>query len=281
MPPQDDAPHPNAPPFAEPYEDGGVLEQSAEGYYSDDAATLGDRLAAARAAAGLTKTGLAAKLGVTAKLVSSWENDRSEPRANRLATLAGLLNVSVTWLLTGGGEGVSAPDAAPAAASKCVAFHLSLLVDDLDAARRFYGDALGAPLGRSAETWQDFDFFGCQLSVHLGAPSGRAAALVDGAQTPMPHFGVVLGWDEWGALVERLRGAGAEFLREPTVRFVGAPEEQGAFFLTDPAGNAIEFKALRAPSALFAETGAVEPAAAADPAPAAPAAARAGRAGAA
>lgn len=81
------------------------MTDDTENWYAEDAATLGDRLAAAREAAGLTQVQLAAKLGVKADTVDAWENDRREPRANRLQMLTGLLGVSLGWLLTGVGEG--------------------------------------------------------------------------------------------------------------------------------------------------------------------------------
>jgi hypothetical protein len=124
-------------------------------------------------------------------------------------------------------------------------FHLAFHVDDLEAARRFYGGVLGATEGRSAETWVDFDFFGHQLSLHLGEPFANAATgLVGDHKVPMPHFGVVLGIEAWQALAERLRAAGVVFLLEPQVRFQGQPGEQGTMFFRDPAGNPIEVKGM-------------------------------------
>ncbi len=81
-----------------------------DNWYSDEAATLGDRLAAAREAAGLTQRALAGQLGVKADTLDAWENDRKEPRANRLQMLTGLLGVSLGWLLTGIGEGPEVSD---------------------------------------------------------------------------------------------------------------------------------------------------------------------------
>jgi len=85
-------------------------------WFSDDKATFGDRLAGAREAAGLSQAELARRLGVTDKTIRAWEDDMSEPRANRLRMLAGMLNVSLIWLMTGEGEGVAAPEAREAAA---------------------------------------------------------------------------------------------------------------------------------------------------------------------
>jgi len=80
------------------------------GYFSDDAATFGDRLVAARRSAGLSQESFSRKLGVKLKTLQAWENDMSEPRANKLQMTAGVLNVSLVWLLTGDGEGVPEPD---------------------------------------------------------------------------------------------------------------------------------------------------------------------------
>jgi extradiol dioxygenase family protein len=135
-----------------------------------------------------------------------------------------------------------------------VPFHLAFPVHDLAAARAFYGGLLGCPEGRSSERWVDFDFFGHQLVAHLvPARSPRAGAnAVDGDQVPVPHFGAVLGWEDWHALAERLRAAGVSFEIEPHVRFRGALGEQATLFFQDPSGNALEFKAFRDPTRLFA-----------------------------
>jgi transcriptional regulator with XRE-family HTH domain len=80
-------------------------------WYSDETATFGDRLAGAREAVGLGQEELARRLGIKLKTVVAWENDWSEPRANKLQMVAGLLNVSIRWLLTGEGVGPEDPDA--------------------------------------------------------------------------------------------------------------------------------------------------------------------------
>lgn len=81
-----------------------------QGWFSEDAATFGDRLAGARDAAGLDQKGLAEKLGVKLVTIAGWENDLKEPRANRLQMLSGILGVSLSWLLTGEGDGPEAPE---------------------------------------------------------------------------------------------------------------------------------------------------------------------------
>jgi HTH-type transcriptional regulator, cell division transcriptional repressor len=87
-----------------------VTPETGTGWYSDAAATFGDRITAAREAVGLSQEDLARRLGVKLKTIRAWEEDLAEPRANKLQMLAGLLNVSIRWLLTGEGEGVAAPD---------------------------------------------------------------------------------------------------------------------------------------------------------------------------
>lgn len=133
-------------------------------------------------------------------------------------------------------------------------FHLAFRVTSLEASRAFYESMLGAKVGRSSERWIDFDFFGHQLSAHLVDTPREPEPTnpVDGHDVPVPHFGVVLGWDEWHALAERLRHAGTRFVIEPYVRFAGQVGEQATMFFRDPSGNAIEIKAFRDPTRIFA-----------------------------
>ena len=134
-------------------------------------------------------------------------------------------------------------------------FHLAFPVDDIAAARHFYGELLGCPEGRSANHWVDFDLHGHQIVAHLapGSVRKRATNPVDGEDVPVPHFGLVLSMDDWKALADRLKSAGVEFVIEPTIRFAGQPGEQATMFLFDPAGNALEFKAMADPAKLFAK----------------------------
>ena len=113
-------------------------------------------------------------------------------------------------------------------------FHLAIPVYDLAAARHFYGDVFGLAEGRSSDHWVDFD-------------------AVDGHNVPVPHFGIVLGWDEWEALADRLRARETQFVIEPYIRFQGQVGEQATMFLFDPCGNALEFKAFKDMSQLFAK----------------------------
>ncbi len=126
-------------------------------------------------------------------------------------------------------------------------FHLAFPVDDLAAARVFYGGLLGCPEGRSSEHWIDFDLLGHQIVAHLAPDECRDASVgaVDGKAVPVRHFGLILDWTDWEDLGTRLRSAGSDFIIEPYIRFAGEPGEQGTFFVRDPAGNALEFKTFR------------------------------------
>lgn len=134
-------------------------------------------------------------------------------------------------------------------------FHLAFPVDDLAAARRFYGGLLQCPEGRSAGDWVDFNLYGHQIVAHLAPEAARTRASneVDGEDVPVPHFGIVLPIAEWKALAERLVEADTAFVIPPTVRFEGQPGEQATMFFLDPAGNALEFKAMSNPANLFAK----------------------------
>jgi uncharacterized protein len=132
-------------------------------------------------------------------------------------------------------------------------FHLAMPVDDLDAARRFYGETLGLEQGRSSDTWIDWNLHGHQFVTHLApAKIERIHNPVDGHDVPVPHFGLVLTVEEFEKLAGKLQEAGTKFVIEPYVRFKGEPGEQWTMFLLDPAGNAMEFKAFADDAQVFA-----------------------------
>ena len=136
-------------------------------------------------------------------------------------------------------------------------FHLAFPVTDLAAARRFYVGLLGCAVGRESGRWIDFDFFGHQITAHLTGGEDPAAGPtnpVDGDAVPVRHFGIVLAWDDWHVLADRLRAAGTAFLIEPHVRFQGEVGEQATLFIRDPSGNALEFKSFKDPARLFARS---------------------------
>jgi len=134
-------------------------------------------------------------------------------------------------------------------------FHLAIPVADIAAARHFYGDVLGFPRGRSDERWTDWNVEGHQVVTHQVDGYSHAVAgtnAVDDHQVPVPHFGLVLPVDRFQELAARLVAAGIDFVIAPYVRFEGEPGEQWTMFFLDPSGNALEFKAFRDPSQLFA-----------------------------
>ena len=133
-------------------------------------------------------------------------------------------------------------------------FHLALHVTDLDETRRFYGDVLGCEEGRSTDTWVDFDFFGHQLSFHLGKPfEVTRTGKVGDHMVMMPHMGAVLALDDWKALADRLQEKGVGFDIPPVIRFEGEPGEQRTMFFFDPSGNPIEIKGFADFEGLFAK----------------------------
>lgn len=132
-------------------------------------------------------------------------------------------------------------------------FHLAFPVNSIPEARKFYGELLGCPEGRSAEDWVDFDFYGHQIVAHL-APEEvghHKTSAVDGDQVPVRHFGAVLSMEQWEAQANRLKAAGIKFIIEPHIRFKGEPGEQATMFFLDPSGNAVEIKAFADISSLF------------------------------
>ncbi|HEY0884814.1 MAG TPA: VOC family protein [Ramlibacter sp.] len=134
-------------------------------------------------------------------------------------------------------------------------FHLAFPVHDLAAARRFYGELLGCPEGRSSAEWIDFNFYGHQIVAHLApAECGhRRSSKVDDRDVPVRHFGAVRSIPQWNQLADRLKAAGTKFVIEPYTRFKGEVGEQSTMFFLDPSGNAIEIKAFADLDSLFAK----------------------------
>lgn len=134
-------------------------------------------------------------------------------------------------------------------------FHLAVPVSNLEDCRTFYRDIIGCEEGRSSEQWVDFNFFGHQFVIHLkpGPVEGLHTNLVDGKVIPVPHFGVVLPWDEFESFSNRLKSKNISFIIEPYIRFKGQIGEQATMFFNDPSGNALEFKSFKNNAALFAK----------------------------
>ena len=134
-------------------------------------------------------------------------------------------------------------------------FHLAFPVTSLAKARRFYGELLRCPEGRSSDEWVDFNFYGHQIVAHLSPNEAghHNTNEVDSHNVPVRHFGMVLTMGQWEELADKLRKAGTQFVIEPYIRFKGEVGEQATMFLLDPCGNALEFKAFADPSRLFAK----------------------------
>lgn len=133
-------------------------------------------------------------------------------------------------------------------------FHLAFPVHDLKSTRQFYVDLLGCHVGRESSSWIDFNFFGHQITAHLSPQETRTVAAnpVDGDDVPVRHFGVILDWNEWHTLAEKLTQHGAAFVIQPHIRFKGEVGEQATMFIKDPSGNALEFKSFQDMSRVFA-----------------------------
>jgi len=134
---------------------------------------------------------------------------------------------------------------------KLTPFHLAIQVRDLEEARQFYGVKMGLEQGRESRTWIDFNMFGHQLVVHVNPAMGKEAQIshhsnfVDQHQVPVPHFGVILPFEEWQAFAEKAWAFVDKFIIEPHIRFQGEVGEQGTMFFADPSGNFLEFKGFR------------------------------------
>ena len=131
-------------------------------------------------------------------------------------------------------------------------FHLAIPVKEITKTRSFYIDILGCKEGRSSDHWDDFDFFGHQLVIHIKDDKKNIEVenKVDGKDVPVPHFGVVLEWNLFSQFEKRIRSQ-VEFIIEPYIRFEGQKGEQKTMFFKDPSGNALEFKTFKNIDQLF------------------------------
>ncbi len=132
-------------------------------------------------------------------------------------------------------------------------FHLAIPVNNLEEAKNFYGEILNCTEGRSSDKWIDYNFFGHQLVIHLDQSNKKKSFnYVDGENVPIPHFGVVLEWNNWNMLKEQLENTSIQFIIKPYIRFLGKIGEQATMFFLDPSGNALEFKSFKNMDQLFA-----------------------------
>tara|TARA_B100002052_G_scaffold60998_1_gene54047 strand:+ start:41 stop:469 length:429 start_codon:yes stop_codon:yes gene_type:complete len=132
-------------------------------------------------------------------------------------------------------------------------FHLAIPVNDLEKSRNFYKNILGCEEGRSSNHWVDFNFFGHQLVIHYKEKKSDETKTnpVDGKDVPIPHFGVILEWNDFQDFSKKLKEKKINFIIEPYIRFEGLPGEQATMFFKDPCGNALEFKSFKDLNKIF------------------------------
>lgn len=130
-------------------------------------------------------------------------------------------------------------------------FHLAIPVKDLQETRTFYTETLGLAEGRSTDSWVDLNFFGHQVVIHLGGEGAVFRNEVDAHSIPVPHFGVILDWEDWESLAASLKKKQMKFIVDPYIRFAGLPGEQATLFIQDPSGNVLEFKAFKSDESIF------------------------------
>ncbi len=132
-------------------------------------------------------------------------------------------------------------------------FHISIPVADINAAKDFYLNVFQCKIGRSGERWVDFNFFGHQLTIHLAElpQDDFRSNNVDGYNIPVSHFGLVLCWDVWHDIKDRLFTRDVTFVVKPHIRFKGLPGEQASMFFLDPSNNVLELKAFKDVANLF------------------------------
>ena len=135
--------------------------------------------------------------------------------------------------------------------AKLSPFHLAIPVSDLNESKKFYEEILGCSPGRFSEEWADYDFFGHQLVIHVDPNHKANKHEVDGKSVPIPHFGVVVPWDQFDLFSKNLKKNGVEFVIEPYTRFENLPGEQKTLFFYDNSGNALEFKSFKNMEMLF------------------------------
>ena len=130
-------------------------------------------------------------------------------------------------------------------------FHLAIPVSNLEKSRHFYKDILGCSLGRSSDEWIDFNFFEHQLVIHKSnSIQENKYNSVNGHDVPIPHFGVILDWEQWHEFSNRIKDE-IEFVIKPYISFKGKTGEQATMFFLDPDNNALEFKAFKNDKMIF------------------------------
>ena len=131
-------------------------------------------------------------------------------------------------------------------------FHLAFPVKNLEDTKKWYCDVLGCTLGRESDDWVDFNFYGHQVVAHLSSNFNvNQTNEVDGEQVPIRHFGVILTTNDWDRLRYKLESKEIEFIIQPNVRFENTTGEQKTMFISDPSGNALEFKCFQNDDMIF------------------------------
>lgn len=132
-------------------------------------------------------------------------------------------------------------------------FHLAFRVNDLASTRKFYGEILGCLEGRSTDTWVDFNFFGNQISAHLGKSEIELdyCGKIDGVSVPVPHFGCLLQKDQFNAIRQRFESADIDFVIKPYQRFKNLAYQQEAMYVLDYSFNPLEFKAFKDQASIY------------------------------
>ena len=131
-------------------------------------------------------------------------------------------------------------------------FHLAFPVDNLEKTKQFYVDVLGCTTGREKQESCVFKFFDHQIVAHLVPQMPNMSTNpVDGRDIPAMHFGIVMEWDDWHQLKDKLNKDGVEFVIGPYTRYEDQPGSQATMFIVDPSGNHLEFKSFKDESAIF------------------------------
>tara|TARA_Y100000994_G_C15545619_1_gene381855 strand:- start:66 stop:491 length:426 start_codon:yes stop_codon:yes gene_type:complete len=130
-------------------------------------------------------------------------------------------------------------------------FHLAIPVSNLQKSKNFYINILGCTIGRSSEQWIDLNFFQHQLVLHLSKKMINSNSnKVDNKKIPVPHFGVILEWNQWQLLSKKIENK-ISFIVKPYIRFKGQIGEQATMFFLDPDNNALEFKSFKDDKMIF------------------------------
>ena len=134
-------------------------------------------------------------------------------------------------------------------------FHLAFPVYNLEKTKEFYTKILDCEVGRKSDKWIDFNFFGHQITAHLTQKintKNKISNAVDGKNVPIRHFGLIMNWEDWHNVKDKLILHKIKFVIKPYIRFEGEIGEQATLFFSDPSSNYIELKSFRNKEMVFA-----------------------------